>query len=607
MKKLPIILLLLFIFSLNFCTAQFKRQLDSLCIVCNNTSSDSDKVVALGKIANLFYTYKLNHEGDSVLHDQLQIAELSDNNNLILLALFSDAITNISQSATAETFDKIIMFLQKGIDYAKSQNQYNYIALGYTRMASILRKREQNDKALYSASQALQVLPNVNSDSIKAVIYMELGNVYIARADAVSAVRNFNNAFDIALKLRSVPLQCDIYHCFAEMYFVFLNNKDIAKDFLKKSLRLDKENCFFDGQIRDYIDLYRVTDEISYLQKAIKLSDSLKYTKYILYAKRVMLSFYYLIEKNSDKALHYLNTEPDLKESYINTSIGNYYSTIGHIYYYTNKFDSALHYYKHAEYDFVQNFGENYSRGLFIYIARCYQQLNDLSNATAYYLKALSLSKKTNDARSMASVSAALSNLYEQQEDHKQAFYYLAQSKKYEDSLGQLSKARDIALLDVERENRKHEDELRLETLKENRKRDVQYMAISIAICVIFVGFLFIGMFPVSKLTIKLFGYFFFISLFEFIVLLIDNMLLTKAVHGEPLKLWVIKIVLIALLVPLQHYMEHNLIKFLASRKLLEARTRFSFKSLSINKWWQNMKKPASGIEAGIEEDTAVL
>lgn len=600
--KRSLTILLLFILVQNFCVAQFKKQFDSLSLVCNKATSDSDKVVALGKLANLYYNYKLNRQGDSVLHDQLLIAELSDNNNLILLALFGDAITNISETATIESFNKTVAFLQKGIDFAKSQNQYDYIALGYTRMANVLRKRGQNDNALYNATQALQFLPNVSSDSIKAVIYIELANSYVARGEAVSAVRNFNNAFDIALKLKSVPLQCDIYHWLSDMYYVYLQNKDIAKDFLKKSLLLDKENNYLEGQIRDYYDLSRVTDEMSYLEKAIALSDSLHFNKYTLQAKRLLLTYYYVIEKNSDKALRYLENEPDVKDSYVNPGIGNYYLTVGHIYYYADKFDSALTYYKLAEYDFIENFDENRSRGLFKYIAGTYQKLNDLPNAIAYYLRALNLSKKTNDAKSIASVSNSLSGLYEQQEDYKQAFLYSKQAKQYTDSLDKLSKARDIALLDVDRENRKHEDELRQEAQRQNSKRDAQYMLISIFISVIFVVMLVIGMFPISKLTIKMFGYFFFISLFEFIVLLIDNIFLAHATHNEPLKLWLIKIILIALLVPLQHFLEHSLIKFLESRKLIEARTKFSLKV-----WRQKTKKPATTKETDFEENTAVL
>ena len=111
-----------------------------------------------------------------------------------------------------------------------------------------------------------------------------------------------------------------------------------------------------------------------------------------------------------------------------------------------------------------------------------------------------------------------------------------------------------------------------------------------------------LGMFPISKVVIKMFGYFFFISLFEFIVLLIDNFFLAHATHNDPLKLWLIKIGLIALLVPVQHFMEHHLIEFLQSRKLVEARTKFSLK-----RWWQKREKPASLKKTGFEEDTAVL
>lgn len=314
-----------------------------------------------------------------------------------------------------------------------------------------------------------------------------------------------------------------------------------------------------------------------------------------------MLYYYFIVERNSKKALDYLESEPDIKESYINPGIGNYYLMIGHIYFHCDQFDSALAYYKLAEYDFLKNFDEKRSRHLFRYIAMSYQNLNDLPNATAYFLKTLSLSKKTNNIKSIAEISNFLSKIYQQQGDYKDAFEYAVQSRTLADSLEKLSKARDIALLDVDRENRRHEEELRQQIQKQNSKRDAQYMLITICLLIVFVGMLGIGMFPISKLTIKILGYIFFISLFEFIVLVIDTFL-HRITHGEPLRIWLIKIVLIAMLVPLQHFLEHSLIKFLESRKLLEARTKFSVK-----KWWMNLKKPAPVKEAGIEEGTAVL
>ena len=572
--------------------------------VCNKAASDSDKVVALGNLANLYYTYKFNREADSVLHEQLLLADLSDNNNLVLLALFGDAIMNISPSTTSEAFDKTVEFIQKGIRYAKSLNKYEYIALGYCRMANVLRKRGQNDNALTNAQQALGYLPNIKSDSIKAIIYIELGDTYRFKGEAVSAFTNYNSAFDIALKIKSVPLQSVIYHSFSEMY-KGLGEMDAAKDELKKSLALDKEYGYGEGMVMDYYDLARLTDEKFYIDKALELSDSLHLYKYNFNTKAMMLAYIEVIEKNSDKALRYLESEPDLKQSYLNVGIANYYRAKGNIYLYSGNADSALHYFKLAEYDFIKKFDQKQNKYLFLEIATCYKNLNDIPNAISYYTRSLELSKKMNDVNFIASTSDSLSSLYDQQGDYQQAFIFSKQAIKYKDSLKNLSKERDIAFLGVDREKRKHEEELLQEEKRLNNKRNIQYMAITIAIAVVFLILLVIGMFAVSKLTIKILGYFFFISLFEFIVLLIDNTFLAHATHNEPLKLWVIKIVLIAMLVPIQHFLEHSLIRFLESRKLLEARTKFSFK-----KWLQKIKKPAPVVTdtiEGIEEDTAVL
>lgn len=600
--KRSFIILLFFIGFQTTGVTQFKKQLDSLCILCKNSVSDSEKVVGLGKLANLYYTYKLNRQADSVLHEQLLMADLSNNNNLLLIALFGDGITNLSPSATKQSFDNTIRFLVKGIEYAKSQNNYDYIALGYTRMAAIYKKRGQYDPALANAQQALSLLPNINSDSVKVVVYMELGNAYQAKGESVLACTNYNNAFDIALRIKSIPLQSSIYHCFSAMYLK-LGNEELAKEQLKQSLKLDRENNYGEGMIRDFYDLGRVTDEKFYIDKSIEMSDSLNFYQYLLDAKRLMLIYYMVIKKNENNlALHYLETEPELKESYLNIGIAQYNQTIGNIYFYAAVYDSALHYFKLTEEDFKNHFDEKQTRDNCYQIANTYQQLKDIPHAINYYLRVIELSKKINDANGIAGASGQLSDLYKQQGDFKKAFMYTEQAVRFNDSLRNLSRAGDIALLGVEREKRKHDEEQRQEEKRLNNRQNIQYLVITISISIIFIVMLIIGTFPVSKLVIKLFGYFFFISLFEFIVLLIDNILLAKAVHGEPLKLWLIKIVLIALLVPLQHYMEHNLIKFLASRKLLHAKSKFNFKNR-----WNKMKKPAPVHDADIEEDTAVL
>jgi hypothetical protein len=46
--------------------------------------------------------------------------------------------------------------------------------------------------------------------------------------------------------------------------------------------------------------------------------------------------------------------------------------------------------------------------------------------------------------------------------------------------------------------------------------------------------------------------------------------------HGEPLKIWLIKIGLLSMLLPLHHYLEEKMIHYLLSKHLIESKS-FSF------------------------------
>ncbi|HXS55208.1 MAG TPA: hypothetical protein VN726_03725 [Hanamia sp.] len=601
MQKIALTILIFFVFQQKRAFAQLSRQIDSLYMLCNRMTSDSERVVALGRLADFYYIFRLDKKADSVLNKQLLVAELSNNDNLILEALFGDAILDVGITATSESFDNTIKFIQKGIDYARSMNQYDFMALGYNRMSDILRMRGQYDKALNNSVLALSTLQNVISDSVKALTYLSLGDIYEARGESVDASSNYNNAYDIAVKLKSIPLQSKVHHRLSEMY-KGLDDDSQARDELNKSLALNRASNYTNGLVEDYYDLARLTDEKSFIEKAIQLADSLKLYRHLLSEKRLMLTYYYVKEKDSQKALDYLYNEPDLAQSFLNAGIEKYYQALGNIYYYSGHIDSALHYYKLAEPAFRKKFDQQSQQIIFEQIAASYSLKENYPMAVAYFLKALEISRQMNNPSDIASNSDSLSILYEKKNDFKNALLYSKQSTIYKDSLKTLSKDKDIALMKVDREKRRHEQDILQQEKLENSKRNIQYMAITIVLVIVFFGMLLIGTFPVSKLTVRMMGYFFFISLFEFIVLLIDNLFLTHVVHNQPLKLWLIKIALIGLLAPFQHFLEKNLIGLLESRKLIEARSR-----ISVKKWWSKIKKPLPAADKGLEEDSAVL
>lgn len=602
MQKIVSILLLLFIFLFeNKSVGQLRQHLDSFCVLCNRASSDSEKVDKLGKLAGYFYMFKLSRQADSVLQQQLLIAQLSDNKNLILNTFFGPAILNMGTSVEKGDFDNALQFLDKGIDYARTNNEFDYLAAGYARKADLLRKCGKTDPALANAVLALSALESVSSDSIRAVCYISLGDIYLEKKDAVTACRNYNNAFDVALKINSVPLQSKVYHCLSKMYKQLGDNKQATEE-LNKSYNLNRKFGNREGLVLDYYDLATVSDEKYFIEQAIDLADSLKSYGSLLNAKRLMLVYLYVIEKDAPKALAYLESEPDLKESFVNNGRGNYLQMIGNLYFWSGHPDSALQYYRKAKAEIMAKNDDKSSMIILTQVADSYFKLKEVDSALRFYAQARDLSIRIDDAQQKASITESMSNCFSLKSDFKHAYAYMKESRHLSDSLKLLAAPSDITLLKVDRENKKHEMELQQIARMENNKRNLQYMAITVALVIVFFIMLLIGSFSVSKTTVRLFGYFFFISLFEFIVLLIDNLFLTHATHNQPLKIWLIKIGLIGLLAPFQHYLETNMISLLASKRLIEARSK-----LSLKKYWDRITKPSLKSEEGLEKDTAVM
>lgn len=562
--------------------------------------TDSAKIISLGNLAEFYYIYGADSKGDSILQKQLLSAELSNNKNLIFHTLFGNAITNLGRWTSQETFEKSLSFLDKGVSYAKEQNNTKYEGLAYIRKAAILRKQLQFDKAIQSATLAFSVFDRIDADSLKAILYLELGDIFHAKGETVLAYKNYNNAYDIAYNIKNITLQSMALHRYANLYKT-LGNTDVAKDNLIKSLDLNITNGNSIGLLTDYIDIARLTDEKDYIIKALQLADTLKSERYKLTSKKLMLAYLMVIEKNDSAALSFLDKNDDLKQSYLNRNL-DYYITIANIYRYSNKIDSAIFYYSLTVPILKKSTDIFQTRDVYKGIGECYSILEQYDKSIRFFEQALTLNNSLNDVAFNSSTNKKLGMLYSKIGDFKKAYLYNNQYILLNDSLQKLSDQRDLVLMEVDRENIRHEKDMADQAKEKIRIRNIQYVGISIVITSVFFIMMLIGAFPVSTIVIRMLGFFAFICLFEFIVLLIDSYL-HKLTHGEPLKIWLIKIFLILLLVPLQHYMEHGMVKFLASQKLLRMRKR-----LSIKKWLKPFHKASPEIKPlDIEEDTAVL
>ena len=557
--------------------------------------SDSERVVNLGKLADIYYIHSLDSLGDQTLGNQLLLAELSNNEHLMYIALFGDAITKITASSSTDDFNNTISFITKGIRYSEEKNNPDFIALGNNRMSQVYIKRGEADKGLEYSTKAVASLINVSSDSIKSLVFVGLGNAYLAKGSLVDACKNYNYAFDMAMKASSFRLESLTYHSLSELY-IKLDYPDLAKEEIYKSLHLNQAKKDTLGLIWDYIDLARLTDKKFFIEEAILLSTISRQFNYLLTSKRLMFYYYSFVDKDFKRSIKYLESEPDLKQSFINSGIGNYYRAIGNVYFSSNP-DSALKYYQLANKVFIKNADSKNLLINYYQVAECYNKLGIYSEAIKNYLNTLSLNANTKDYSFASKISINLSDLYRKENDYKKALNYADLSLTFKDSLNKLSGDRDVALLGVARENKKHALELLILQNSEINKRNRQFVFISIVLVVIFFIILALGSYTVPKYVLRFLGFLFFVSVFEFIVLLIDNLFISHSISNEPLKLWGIKIGLVALLVPLQHFLEKSVVSLLESRKLVRTRTGFSLKNIFVKK-----TKPYHDLE-GLEGD----
>jgi hypothetical protein len=594
------LLLIFCLFVIKTSYGQFTDTEKRLIAKVENAANDSMLILALGDLSEYYFVYKAGKKADSVKQKQLVVAQLSNNKNLVLSSLFDNSF-NLTSWVNTETYERLMQFIQKGENYAKELGREDYVSFARLRKAALLRKNGQLDAALAQATLAFSSLHKKGDDSLRATIFIELGDIFLAKGETVSAYQNYNEAFALAYVLKNTPLQSEIYHHLASLYNS-LDNKQMVESTLLKSLALNKSSQNKKGLLLDYIDLARYMEKIEYIQAAIPLANELESEHYKLFTKRLLLAYYTVIEKNSSKALNFLENNSDVKQSFLNQGLPYYHYYIGSIYKWSNRPDSAIYYYTLSDSSIKTSFGISSQRSILIEKGECYTLLNQPDNAIKSYERSLKLGDGMHDLKTDTFLTQNLSLLYANIGNYKRAFDYYQQSIQARTALEKLANQREVVLLEVARETRKSEKDLEDLENESRRVHNLQYIGITIAIAIVFLGMILIGMFPISRFTIRLLSFFAFICLFEFIIVLVDSYL-HHATHGEPLKIWLAKIFLIALLVPLQHFLEHKLVKFLESKRLLKLRQEFSIKKI-----WANLTTPnPKRNETEFEEDTAVL
>ena len=538
--------------------------------------NDSIKIIALGNLADHYFSNYEAEKADSVLSIQLFTAEASRKQGLVLWVLFGAQQNSMYEVKRNNHYRK--ERLQHALDFAKYKGLNDYAAIAYCRLSAYELDEGNMDKGLNLANLAITTSFASSNDSVRVLCALQMGQAYLAQGNALMAFKAFNNGYDLAIKNKNQILVSEVYKAIAAIYKQ-LGQSNTAIDYIFRSVAINEAENKRDRLVADYIalgKLYSYDIAQDYLLKAERIADSLNNKALKVEAQKVLFS-YTMTKERPAVTLQFLHRHVELLKLFEHMGPGYLDWMYGEVYLYAGVPDSARQFFERAAPFFDKGYSINQQKDFYYEFANSfYESKNvDIETAIFYKEKSLRLCQQVSDLRKIQMINYHLSDLYQRKLNYQAALFYNIQHDHYKDTLATLSREKDLALMEISNETKRKAEEELIAEEKTRRRHNLQYMAITITVVTAFVLLLFLGIFKVSKLTIQVLSFLSFISFFEFIIMLLDTYI-HHVTHGEPLKIWLIKIGLLSMLLPLHHFLEEKMIHYLLSRHLIESKS-FSF------------------------------
>lgn len=574
--KFQVLSVLIVLFACKRTLGQDDRMRDSLVKKLSHAQTDFDKIIALSGLAD-FYFLPMIDSSDIYAARAMKIAELNRDRKLIIQVYLRNGNRYVNYSNGIS--DK----LQKGRGYfedaeklAKENGLDEELAYSYIGLANVAGQDGDLDKSLNYGNLALSIANMSKNDTLKSYTYFEIGDSYMGGNERLLAFRNYLNALEIAELSRNQGLLKRAYSKLSYFYRQ-LGEYDKAIDFQMKIMNIDLVHYDAANLMQDYFSAGKafaakgnLDMALDMYEHSIVLADSLQFLQFKINPYFSIATMYF-DNKDLTKGIDYLKKHPEFADIlqkggltfFLDEMKGKAYTSIG-------KFDSAYHYLKQAEPVIEQKTGISSKYDFYTMFAAYYKMKGNYQQAIDYSLKARDIGIKVKDLHFLEASANDLDTLYSRVGDYKTAWYYDREYNHYKDSLQSLSRASDLLKLEVDNDNKRRERQARDEEDNTLRRHNIQYMGFTVGIACLFILLMVSGFFVVSPRTIRALGFFSFIFLFEFIILLADKRI-HEWTHGEPWMILLIKILLAAILLPLHHWMEHKLIHYLMSRKKFSA------------------------------------
>ncbi|GIV27853.1 MAG: hypothetical protein KatS3mg027_1667 [Bacteroidia bacterium] len=363
--------------------------------------------------------------------------------------------------------DTAIFYLKKSQEKARKLNNIINLAESTQQIAWCLFLKGENQKAIETFEQALNLLPKLIENKYRKIKKKEYGSI-LGNLGAVYHVQgNFNKALECYFNALKMNEACDNKfnqaNNLANIGIIYASQKNYAKalEYYTKALHIDKEIENKDGQASDYINIGIIHEEQGHYRKAIK---------------------YYFM------ALKIIKELENNKRNYaiVLGNIGNLYVDLGEhekaMYYLTK----AMKINKEVEnkWGLISNF---------VNIGTVYSKQQKYTEAEQYLLQAIQIGEELQITNELKDYYKSLSELYVQMGKHKEALNAYKKHILYKDSVNSEENKKALATKEMQyqfekkqdEEKAKHEQELLKREAKEKQQRLYLYLALAIAAAIL--------------------------------------------------------------------------------------------------------------------------
>ncbi len=538
----------------------------------NSAENDSVKIERLFSLAYYYYDYVGNEQkADSISELAIGIATSSYRPETLVFAYN----LYLESNDLGTYYVKSVEYALKALQYSKNMNNTLTNCRSCKNLALVYLAGYQYDKSLESGFRALSAADGLSNDILKAESYLVIGESLEGKNQAVEAFRNYLNALVISERLEDKIL---LGKCYKQLSAFYQNNKIYEKatfyklkqgDILKEESPVDSLAIMwmvYDLQVIAMHANSKLTEEFasSILTYAIENgAQRLKEFEMALYRT-------YLIKHDKREQLYklYIDKNPDEYNRLKNDNPALYFTLRAYFYEYKNSIDSAYFSFSIAEQHIQSSANKILQSNFYNRFGQFLLRHNNPDEARINFLASFDLAQQANYSEYMLEAVEHLEGLFVELNEYEDAYKYAKLKSDLKEKLQNAGKKDQMIIMEINYETEQREINEKLSNQRIERRHNIQYTGMVIGIISVFVLLIMFGSFKVPKWVIQMLGFFSFIFLFEFIILLADNSI-HHWTHGEPWKILLIKIVLIAFLLPFHHWIEKHVVNYLLNNRLI--------------------------------------